>query len=52
VTPVGTGGDRDSDDDIDVEKLYVGMTDGEDNDNKYILFLNFFSLCFSFHIYT
>jgi len=35
------GGDGDSDDDIDVEKLYVAMTDGEDNDKKYILFCKF-----------
>jgi len=35
------GGDRDTDDAIDVEKLYVAMTDGEDNDNKYILFCKF-----------
>jgi len=35
------GGDGDTDDAIDVEKLYVGMTDGEDNDNKYILFCKF-----------
>ena len=35
------GGDGDTDDDIDVEKLYIGITDGEDNDNKYILFCKF-----------
>jgi len=35
------GGDGDSDDDIDLEKLYVGMTDGEDNDKKYNLFCKF-----------
>ena len=35
------GGDGDSDDDIDVEKLFVAMTDGEDNDKKYILFCKF-----------
>ena len=45
-TPPGStveakGGDGDTDDNIDVEKLYIAITDGEDNDNKYILFCKF-----------
>ena len=35
------GGDGDTDNAIDVYKLYVGMTDGTEHDKKYIIFFKF-----------